>query len=48
MTATERVVTMSAATTADYAMRMAAVFTLATSTILLRVGLAPRWLVASG
>ena len=48
VTATERVVTMSAATTADYAMRMAAVFTLATSTILLRVGLAPRWLVASG
>jgi hypothetical protein len=31
-----------------YAMRMAAVFTLATSTILLRSKLAPRWLVASG
>ena len=31
-----------------YAMRMAAVFTLATSTILLRTGLAPRWLVVSG
>jgi hypothetical protein len=31
-----------------YAMRMAAVFTLATSTILLRTRLAPRWLVASG
>ena len=31
-----------------YAMRMAAVFTLATSTILLRTGLAPRWLVLSG
>jgi len=31
-----------------YAMRMAAVFTLATSTILLRTGLAPRWLVTSG
>jgi hypothetical protein len=31
-----------------YAMRMGAVFTLATSTILLRTGLAPRWLVASG
>jgi hypothetical protein len=31
-----------------YAMRMAAVFTLATSTILLRTSLAPRWLVASG
>jgi hypothetical protein len=31
-----------------YAMRMAAVFTLATSTILLRTSLAPRWLVATG
>ena len=31
-----------------YAMRMAAVFTLATSTILLRTSLAPRWLVAAG
>jgi hypothetical protein len=31
-----------------YAMRMAAVFTLATSTILLRTRLAPRWLVAFG
>jgi len=31
-----------------YSMRMAAVFTLATSTILLRTGLAPRWLVVSG
>lgn len=31
-----------------YALRMAAVFTLATSTILLRSRLAPRWLVASG
>jgi hypothetical protein len=31
-----------------YAMRMAGVFTLATSTILLRTRLAPRWLVASG
>lgn len=31
-----------------YAMRMAAVFTLATSTILRRTGLAPRWLVVSG
>jgi hypothetical protein len=31
-----------------YAMRMAAVFTLATSTILLRTRLAPGWLVASG
>jgi len=31
-----------------YAMRMAAVFTIATSTILLRTGLAPRWLIASG
>ena len=31
-----------------YAMRMAAVFTLATSTILLRTRLAPRWLAASG
>jgi hypothetical protein len=31
-----------------YAMRMAAVFTLAASTILLRTRLAPRWLVASG
>jgi hypothetical protein len=31
-----------------YAMRMAAVFTLATSTILSRTRLAPRWLVASG
>ena len=29
-------------------MRMAAVFTLATSTILLRTRLAPCWLVASG
>ena len=29
-------------------MRMAAVFTIATSTILLRTRLAPRWLVASG
>lgn len=32
----------------DYAMRMAAVFTLATSTILLRSRLAPRWLVMAG
>jgi hypothetical protein len=31
-----------------YAMRMAAVFTLATSTILLRSRLAPRWLVVCG
>ena len=31
-----------------YAMRMAAVFTLATSTILMRTRLAPRWLAASG
>jgi hypothetical protein len=31
-----------------YAMRMAAVFTIATSTILRRVGLAPRWLVVTG
>ena len=31
-----------------YGMRMAAVFTLATSTILLRTRLAPRWLIASG
>jgi hypothetical protein len=31
-----------------YAMRMAAVFMLATSTILLRTRLAPRWLVAAG
>ena len=31
-----------------YAMRMAAVFTIATSTILLRLRLAPRWLVVSG
>ena len=31
-----------------YAMRMAAVFMLASSTILLRTALAPRWLVASG
>jgi hypothetical protein len=31
-----------------YAMRMAAVFTIATSTILLRTRLAPRWLVVSG
>jgi hypothetical protein len=31
-----------------YAMRMAAVFTLAASTILMRSKLAPRWLVASG
>jgi hypothetical protein len=31
-----------------YAMRMAGVFTLATSTILLRARRAPRWLVASG
>lgn len=31
-----------------YAMRMAAVFTLATSTILSRTRLAPRWLVVSG
>ena len=29
-------------------MRMAAVFTIATSTILLRTRLAPRWLVAAG
>lgn len=32
----------------DYAMRMAAVFTLATSTILLRSRLAPTWLVIAG
>ncbi len=32
----------------DYAMRMAAVFTLATTTILLRTRLAPRWLVIVG
>jgi hypothetical protein len=31
-----------------YAMRMAAVFTIATSTILHRLGLAPRWLVVAG
>jgi hypothetical protein len=31
-----------------YAMRMAAVFTLATTTILLRATLAPRWLVVAG
>ena len=31
-----------------YAMRMAGVFTLATSTILMRTRLAPRWLVVSG
>jgi hypothetical protein len=31
-----------------FAMRMAGVFTLATTTILLRAKLAPRWLVASG
>jgi hypothetical protein len=31
-----------------YALRMAAVFTLATSTILARTKLAPRWLVATG
>ena len=31
-----------------YAMRMAAVFTIATSTILLRTRLAPRWLVVCG
>ena len=31
-----------------YAMRMAAVFTIATSTILLRTGTGPRWLAASG
>ena len=31
-----------------YAMRMAAVFMIATSTILRRTRLAPRWLVASG
>ena len=31
-----------------YAMRMAAVFTIATSTILLRTRLAPRWLVVAG
>lgn len=31
-----------------YAMRMAAVFTIATSTILLRTRLAPRWLVVTG
>ena len=31
-----------------YAIRMAAVFTIATSTILMRTRLAPRWLVASG
>jgi preprotein translocase subunit Sec61beta len=34
--------------TTVYAMRMAAVFTIATATILLRTRLAPRWLVASG
>jgi hypothetical protein len=33
---------------AVYAMRMAAVFTIATSTILVRTRLAPRWLVVSG
>ena len=32
----------------DYAMRMAAVFTLATTTILLRTRLASRWLVVAG
>jgi hypothetical protein len=32
----------------NYAMRMAAVFTLATTTILLRTRLAPRWLVLAG
>ena len=31
-----------------YAIRMAAVFTIATSTILMRTRLAPRWLVVSG
>ena len=31
-----------------YAMRMAAVFTIAASTILLRTGRAPRWLAAGG
>jgi hypothetical protein len=31
-----------------YAMRMAAVFTIATSTILHRTGTGPRWLAASG
>jgi hypothetical protein len=31
-----------------YAMRMAAVFTISTSTILHRLGLAPRWLVVTG
>jgi hypothetical protein len=31
-----------------YAMRMAAVFTIATSTILPRTRLAPRWLVGAG
>jgi hypothetical protein len=31
-----------------YAMRMAAVFTIATSTILLRTRIAPRWLIATG
>ena len=31
-----------------YAMRMAGVFTIVTSTILLRTGLAPRWLLVSG
>lgn len=31
-----------------YAMRMAAVFTIATSTIVLRTGSAPRWLAAGG
>ena len=31
-----------------YAMRMAAVFTIATSTIVLRTGSAPRWLAVSG
>ena len=34
--------------TTVYAMRMAAVFTIATSTILLRTRLAPGWLVAAG
>ena len=32
----------------NYAMRMAAVFTVATTTILLRTALAPRWLVLAG
>ena len=31
-----------------YAMRMAAVFTFATTTILLRTGIAPRWLIVAG